>query len=427
MNVKRTDLSETKVKLTVSAKEEHLADFKKSVLARLGKDVKVQGFREGKAPEHMVEKHVNPIELQNAFIDEALNELYASVAKGEKLRPVSRPQVNITKFVPFTTLEFEAEVEILGTVKLPDYKKIKVAKQEAKVSEKDVTDVLKSLQTRMAEKKDVERAAKNKDEAWIDFKGVDEKGEPVKGADGKDYPLLLGSKTFIPGFEENIVGMKPGQEKDFTLTFPKDYGVSALANKKVKFTVKLNKVQEVIEPKLDDEFAKKAGPFKNLKQLKSDIKEQLLIEKQREADAGTQNEIIKQIVEKAKLNIPEGLINEQAEILLNDLKQNLAYRGMTLEDYFKNEGKTEEEYTKTELKPEAERRVKTGLVLAEIASEEKLEVLESEIDQKIEMLKMQYQDPSMRGELEKPEAKREIGSKILTEKTLAVLTETCTK
>src|SRR5690606_38690098 len=182
-----------------------------------------------------------------------------------KLRPVSRPSVNLKKFVPFTTLEFEAEVEVLGTVKLPNYKTMTKSVKKPEVTTKDVDAVIADIKTRMAEKKDVKRAAKEGDQVWIDFKGVDAKGQPVKGADGKEYPLVLGSDTFIPGFEKNLIGQNAGDKKTFTLTFPKDYGVKALANKKVTFTVTVTKVQEVIEPKVDNAFASRLGRFQSLK------------------------------------------------------------------------------------------------------------------------------------------------------------------
>lgn len=344
MQVTKKNVSDTKVQLTVSADADVLGPIKERVLKHLSTNVKVPGFREGTAPLNMVEKHIDQQLLQSHFIDEALNHMYTEAAQGEKLRPVSRPNVSLKKFVPFTTLEFEAEVEILGTVKLPDYKKMKKTAKQPEVTAKDIDAVIKDLQTRMAEKKDVTRAAKDGDQVWIDFKGVDAKGQPVKGADGKDYPLLLGSDTFIPGFEKNLIGQKAGDEKTFTLTFPKDYGVKALANKKVTFTVKVTKVQEVIEPKVDDAFAAKLGPFKTLKDLKSDIKKQLLMERTKQAERDLENEIVQNIAEKTKMSLPQALVDEQVEFLLRDVKQNLTYRGQTYNEFLETEGKTDEAY-----------------------------------------------------------------------------------
>lgn len=301
---------------------------------------------------------------------------------------------------------------------MPDYTKVKKTKTIEKVTAKDVDGVIDSLKTRAADKKEADRAAKDSDELVIDFKGTDAKGEPIKGADGNDYPLILGSNTFIPGFEENLIGMKPGEEKTFTLTFPKDYGVKALASKKVTFAVTAKKVQEIIEPKLDDAFAAKIGPFKTVDELKADIKKQLEAEKENQAQRKLENEVIIEIVDKSKLDLPEPLVDEQVERLKDEVRQNLMYRGQTWDEMLEAEGKSEEEYAKTELRPEAERRVKTGLVLAEISVAEKLEVTPEELEVRMQLLRGQYQDPAMQAELAKPESQREIASRLLTEKTV---------
>ena len=420
MQVSRKNTSDTRVVLSISADEALLGAVKEQTLKNLSQNTKVPGFREGTAPLNLVEKHADQQILQAQFIDEALNRLYAEAAQSEKIRPVGNPNVNITKFVPFTTLEFEAEVEILGTVKLPDYKKMKKSVKKAEVTAKDVNAVIDDLKKRLAEKKEVTRAAKNGDQVWIDFSGVDAKGQPVKGADGKDYPLMLGSNTFIPGFEDKLVGLKPGEEKTFTLTFPKDYGVKALAGSKVTFTVKVTKVQEVVEPKVDDVFAAKVGPFKTVSELKADVKKEVTREKQKQLDRELENEIVQDIASKAKISLPETLVNEQLEFLLRDLKQNLTYRGQTYKEFLEAESKTDEEY-RSELRPQAEIRVRTGLVLAEVASEENIDVTTEELELRLQMLKSQYQDPAMQAELDKVEAKREIASQMMAEKTIAKL------
>ncbi len=426
MQVKRTDVHENKTKLVITAAEDHLAKIKDATVQKLGKGVKVQGFREGKAPAHLIEKNIDQQMLQSEFVEEAINQLYSDAMRQEKLRPIDRPSVTVKKFVPFTTLEFEAEVEILGTVKLPDYKKMKLAKPEVNITEKDITEVINNLKTRVADKKDVTRASKNGDEVTIDFKGVDAKKEPIKGADGKDYPIVLGSKTFIPGFEENIVGLKAGEEKTFTIPFPKDYGVAALASKKVTFTVTIKKIQEVVPPKVDDAFAAKAGGFKTVKELKDDIKKEVTREKQKQADTQYQNDLVNMIADKAKMNLPDVLVNEQLERLFQEFKQNLTYRGQTIEEFLKQEKKTEDEYKK-ELRPQAEQRVKIGLTLAEVSTEEGITVTPEELEMRLQLLKAQYQDPQMQAQLDDPRARQDLASQLITEKTVAKLMEYAVK
>jgi trigger factor len=237
---------------------------------------------------------------------------------------------------------------------------------------------------------------------------------------------MLGSNTFIPGFEDKVTGMKPGEEKTFTLTFPKDYGVSALQGKKVTFTVTLNKVQEVVKPKLDNDFAAKLGPFKTVKEVKDSIKKELANEKQNQVDREFESEVVGEIAEKTKMSLPEMLIDEQVEALLQELKQNLAYRGQTYNEYLEQENKTDEVLRK-ELRPRGEKRVKTGLVLAEIANEEKIDVTPEDIQIRLQLLKGQYKDEAAQAELAKPEVERQIASQMMTEKTIKKIIDTVTK
>ncbi len=418
MQVTKKNLSDTKVQLVLTADSEQLQTVKKQVLDHLAHEVKLPGFRQGKAPQSLVEKNVNPATLQTEFLDQAMNLLYVTALQEHNLRPVAQPEVKIQKFVPFDTLEVEIEVEVVGEIKLADYKKIKLAKKVATVTAKDVNEVLDQLKTREAERKDVGRAAKDGDQVTIDFKGADAKTkDPIQGADGTDYPLQLGSNTFIPGFETNLVGMKTGDEKTFTLTFPKDYGVKTLQNRKVEFTVTIKKVQELVEPKIDDEFAAKVGPFKTVDELKADVKKQLQSEKDYQTDREYTDELLTKITEGSKVAIPEVLIAEQMDRLLNDHKQNAMYRGTTWKEFLEGEGKTEEEYA-AGLRADAELRVKAGLVLGEIADQEKIGVTPEELEIRMQMLKAQYSDEKMQAELEKPEARREIASRMVSEKTV---------
>lgn len=420
MQVSKKGLSETEVVLTIIAKESELQGLKKHVLEHFAQKVKLSGFREGKAPLALVEKNVEPSQLQAEFLEEAIGSLYQQAVGDQKLRVVDQPSVSIKKFVPYSTLEFEATISVVGEIKLPDYKKITVPRPTATVDASDISGVITSLQKRMAEKTEVNSAAKDGNEVIIDFLGTDKSGKPISGAEAKDYPLTLGSNAFIPGFEENIVGMKPGNKKDFTVTFPKDYGVKALAGKAVIFTVTLHKVFELKLPKLDDDFAAKASPFKTLKELKADIKKQLTLEKQSQLERDYESDLVKAITAKSKVAVPKILVSDTVERLVQEMKQNVVYRGQTWQEFLDGEGKTEDDY-RTELEPNAQERVKASLVLAEIAEVEKLDVSLEELEIRIQSLKGQYQDKAMQAELDKPENRRDVASRLLTEKTLKQL------
>ncbi len=422
MQVKTEKISETKYKLNVAIDEATLKLAKTHTITKLGQNVKVAGFRAGNAPLHLIEKAIDQQQLQAEFIDDALNHAYRQAITEAKLRPVLPPTVSLTKFVPYSTLEFTAMVEVLGKIVVADYKKLKMTRPIAKVEVEEVEKVIANMRRQMAEKTDVKRPAKNDDEVWIDFEGVDDKKKPVKGADGKDYPLLLGSKTFIPGFEEQLVGVSAGDEKTFTLTFPSDYGVKAMQGKKVTFKVTVENVKEVKLPELTDEFVAKVSPVKTVKDLKDDIKKELGVEKQKQADNDFEAEIINAVTLKSKLDIPEGLLEEQASAILAELQRNITYRGLTMQEYLDDAGMTAEEQKAKEIMPEAERRLKAGLVLSEIADQENITVTDEEIESRLQNLKSQYHnDPKMIAELEKPENRGDIAARLLTEKTIVYL------
>jgi len=427
MQVKKDYTNPTTVKLVVTADQAELDNIKQSVLTRLSKSsVKLQGFRKGKAPLALVEKQIDPSQLQSDFLETAVNQLYVEAIDQEQVRPVAPPEISISKFVPFTTLEFVAEIEAIGKIKLPDYTKIKLAKIAVKVSAEEITKVLDDLKTRAAEKEDVSRAAKDGDQVIIDFDGTDSKtNEPIQGADGKGYPLIIGSNAFIPGFEPHLIGMKAEETKTFDITFPKDYSVATLQKRAVTFKVTVQKVQEVVLPKLDDEFAAKVGPFKSFIELKDDIKRQLTAEKQQQADAEYQNALLQKIAEKTAIDVPKSLVDEEIERQEAQERQNLVYRGQTWEEHLKEEGQTEESHREKN-RPAAELNVKAGLVLSEVANKENITVSREEFEFRIQLLRGQYPDPQMQAELDKAENRRDIMSRMLTERTIAKLAEYAT-
>ena len=421
MKLHTTRDKDTIVTLDITATVEELAKVKNKVLHMLAPSVKVAGFRAGKVPMEVVEKNLDDATLQSEFLNEAINMLYISAIKEERIRPVDQPKVSVKKFVPFTELEFSMEISVVGEIKLPNYKKITAKRAPVKVGAKEINDVLANLQTRASAREEVKREAKKGDEAIIDFKGVDKKGEPVAGADGKDYPLVLGSGTFIPGFEDNVIGMNIGDSKSFEVTFPKDYGSKALQNAKVTFTVTLKKVSEVVEPKLDDKFASTVGPFESLEQLKDDIRKQLEADVASKLERDYESNIVKELSDKMKVAIPESLITEQVEMVLSEVKQNIVQKGMTFDEFITSSGISEEDYIKAEVTPEAERRVKAGLMLSEIADVEGIDVTPEELEVRMQQLLAQYRDPGMQEELNKPDNRREINARLRTEKVIKFL------
>ena len=249
-------LSDTRVELTVTLDAKDLKEAEKKALTKLAKEVRVEGFRKGKAPANVAKKFIPENDLNAEAIDIAIRASVVPAFREHEKMPLVAPNVNVTKYVPGEMAEYTAVADIVPEVKLGDYKKLKVKKEKASVTEAQIKEVLGNLANSFAEKKTVKRPAKLTDEVIIDFVGK-KSGKPFAGGTAKDYKLVLGSKTFIPGFEEGIVGHEPGDKFDLNLTFPKDYGVKDLAGAKVVFETLVKQINEVTKPKIDDKFAKK--------------------------------------------------------------------------------------------------------------------------------------------------------------------------
>jgi trigger factor len=418
-------LSDTKVELTIILGEKELKDAEHVALNKLAKNIKAPGFRKGKVPASVAAKHVDPNALGQQTLDDALSKAVAEAFTTENIQALDRPQVDVKKFVPGKELEFTAETEILPAVKLGDYKKLKATKQKIAVTAKDVDEIIERMRAGFAERKAVDRAAKNDDEVIIDFVGK-KNGEPFDGGTANDYTLKIGSNQFIPGFEEGIVGHKVGETFDLELEFPKDYHAKDLAGTKVVFTTTLKEVKEVVLPELNDELAAKAGPFTSVDELKKDIESEIANQKNREATEKLKDELIAQLVESSTVPVPEILVKDQAQSIEQDMTQNLLYQGMNLDMYLESKKLTKEQWIDSEVKEAAEKRVKAGLVLAELSKIEKVTATDEELAKKIQEYQAQFGDKSGQ-DFTRPELQRDIANRLLTDKTIDLLLELNTK
>lgn len=417
-------LSPTSVNISVTLDAAELKHAKQLALKQLAPKVKVAGFRPGKVPAHVAEKNIDPSALASEMVEAAINISLNDIITQEELRVLDRPQIELGEFKPEASLIYTAVIEVLPSITLGDHKKLKSKREAIKVAQADIDQVVDRMLVGMAKKKEVERAAKDGDEAWIDFDGRDEKDQPVAGAKGEDYPLALGSDTFIPGFEKGIVGKKAGDEFELPLIFPKDYHSPQLAGAKVNFKVRVKKVTEVVKPELNDAFAKQAGPFENKQQLLDDIKAELTVQKEQQANDKLKDDLLGELVAASDVPVPELLINDQMNSIEQDTMQNLMYRGMTPDQYMASQGyKDRDEWREKEFKEAAVRRVQSGLVLAELSKVEKIEVTQPELDQKLAALLEQHKDPQMQKQFDTPDARRDIANRVLTEKTIDRLIE----
>ena len=419
-----THESDTRVKVVVAADHAELAAAEQVALKRLAKTVKVNGFRTGHVPLEIVKKHADPNALAQETLDAALNRAVAEAFLNNDLQVLARPEVEIKKYVPGELLEFTAEADVLPEVKLGDYKKLKAKKAAVSVEKKEIDEVIERIQKGLSEKKEVKRAAKLGDEMVIDFVGKKD-GEAFQGGTGKDYPLVLGSNSFIPGFEDALIGLKAGDTKDVKLAFPKDYHAKDLAGQDVVFEVTVKKVNSVKLPALDDKFAAKAGPFTSMEDLRKDIKAEITAQAERRAKDDLKDELVKQLVAKSTVSVPSVLRDDQIRSLEQDLRQNLMYRGRTLEQYFEEKGYADRDaWVKAEANDAADARIKAGLVLAQLSKELKIEATADELAAHINAYKQQYaNNPKMAKHFDKPEAQREVANRLITEKTIDKLVE----
>ncbi len=418
------NLSDTKVELTISLGKEELKAAEQVALTKLAKEIKAPGFRKGKVPASVAAKHVDPEMLAQQTLEDAMSKAVAESYLAEGIQALERPAVEIKKYVPGSEVEFTAEAEVLPKVTLGDYKKLKAQSKKVAVTAKEVDEIIERMRQGFSEKKEVTRAAKDGDEVTIDFVGKKD-DVAFDGGTAQDYVLTLGSNSFIPGFEEGIVGKKIGDTFDLKLKFPEDYHVAELKGADVVFTTTLKGVKEVVLPEVNDEFAAKAGPFKTVEELKADIKRELTAQKEREAKENMKDDLVKQLVEASTVPVPEILRKDQAESIERDMTQNLMYQGLSLDQYLENKGfESKEKWLESEVNEAAEKRVQAGLVLAELSKAEKIEATNQELEDHVNLYKKQYaNNPQMVAQFDQPEARRDIANRLLTEKTVDRLVE----
>ena len=420
MKVTTKKLSDTKVEVTVSLDQKDLKIAEEQAVLRLSKEIKVQGFRPGKVPAEIARKNINPNDLASTTADIAVRRTVPQAFEEAKNVPLVIPNVDIVKFVPGEVLEYKAVADIIPEIKLGDYKNLKVKREEFKVKQADIDDVLARVRNAYAEKQVVKREAKIDDEVVIDFEGSLD-GEKFEGGAAKDFKLKLGSHQFIPGFEEGIVGHSAGDRFNLELTFPKDYQAERLAGKKTVFNVLLKQVSEFILPELNDDFAKKCGPFKTMADLKLDIENNLTEQNKVKSDEKFKDDLVNELIKKSKISAPEILIEDQIRFIKQDIEANAKAQGLSFEDYLKQTGQTEVDWKK-QVKEIAETRVKASLALQMLAKEEKIDVENEIVDAKINELREVYKkSKEALASLKDNNVRQDIKNRMVIEKTLNYL------
>ena len=389
MSVQVENLEKNMAKLTIEVPAEELEKALEKAYQKQKKNISVPGFRKGKVPRAMVEKMYGPAVFYEDAVNSLVPEEYSKAAEESKLDIVSRPEINVEQIEKGKAFIFTATVAVKPEVTLGEYKGLEVAKADTTVTDEEVEAELKKEQEKNARTINVEdRPAADGDTVTLDFEGsVD--GVPFDGGAGKDYPLTLGSHSFIPGFEEQLVGAALEEEKEVNVTFPEDYQAEELAGKAAVFKCTIHKIEAKELPELDDDFAKDVSEFDTLAEYKEDVKKNLTEKKAEDARRAKEDAAVDKVIENAQMDIPEAMIETQCENMVNEFAQRLAQSGLSMEQYMQFSGLTLDKL-KEQVRPEAETRIKSSLVLEQIAKDEKIEITDEELDAEIEKMATQY-------------------------------------
>ena len=388
IKVEKTE-NTNELKLTFNVPAETFDEGMKKVYKKTAKYFNIPGFRKGKAPMAMVER----IYGSEIFYEDTFNEIVPEIFEKEiaenKLEVVSKPEIDIVQIGKGKELIFTAVVQTKPEVKLGKYKGIELEKTEHKIMAKDVNAELERMAEKNARLVTVETGAvKEKDIAVIDFEGFVD-GVAFEGGKAENHELEIGSKTFIPGFEDQIIGMKADEEKDINVKFPEEYFSAELAGKDATFKVKLHEIKRKELPKIDDEFAKDVSEFDTLKELKDSIKEKLQTESDNKAKYELEENAIKAVCDATDIEIPSGMVETEIDNMMKDIETRLSYQGLKLDQYLQMIGKKEEDMRK-EYEEQAKTSVKSRMVLEAIVKAEKLEASEEEISAKIKEMAENY-------------------------------------
>ena len=376
--------------LTVEVPAEEVNAGLDKAFKKVVKEINVPGFRKGKMPRQMFEKRFGAESLYQDALDFILPDAYANAVEEAGINPVDRPEIDIETIEKGQPLVFTAKVTVKPEVELGEYKGLEVSKPETEVTDEEIEEKLKENQERFAElavKED--EAIVEGDTAVIDFEGFVD-GEAFEGGAGNDYSLEIGSNSFIPGFEEQLVGVKSGEEKEVEVTFPEEYHAAELAGKAATFKVKVNEVKAKELPELNDEFAKEIdAEVSSLDELRTKMKEAAAAEKASNADAAVRDELVQKAAENATIDIPQAMIDSEMDRMMQDFEQRLTQQGMNLELYFQFSGQ-DEAALREQMKGDAETRVRVSLTLEAIAKAENMEVTSEDIDKELEKMSGQF-------------------------------------
>ena len=392
MSVQVENLEKNMAKLTIEVTAEDLEKALNAAYQRQKKNISIPGFRKGKVPRAMVEKMYGPAVFYEDAVNSLIPQEYAKAADESGLDIVSQPEIDVVQIEKGKPFIFTAEVAVKPEVTLGEYKGLEVPKADLEVTDEEIEAELKKEQEKNARTIHVEdRAAQEGDKVTIDFEGFVD-GVAFEGGAGKDYPLTLGSKTFIPGFEEQLVGVALEQPVDVNVTFPEDYQAEGLKGKEAVFKCVIHKIEAKELPELDDDFAKDVSEFDTLEEYKKEIKDNIEKRKADAAKTEKENAVVDKAIENAQMDIPEAMVKTQINQMIDDFARRIQSQGLTMEQYMQFTGSTRETMQE-QMRPQAMKRIQSRLVLEKVAEVENIQISDEKLDEELtkmaEMYKME--------------------------------------
>ena len=392
MSVQVENLEKNMAKLTIEVTAEDLEKALNAAYQRQKKNISIPGFRKGKVPRAMVEKMYGPAVFYEDAVNSLIPQEYAKAADESGLDIVSQPEIDVVQIKKGKPFIFTAEVAVKPEVTLGEYKGLEVPKADLEVTDEEIEAELKKEQEKNARTIHVEdRAAQEGDKVTIDFEGFVD-GVAFEGGAGKDYPLTLGSKTFIPGFEEQLVGVALEQPVDVNVTFPEDYQAEELKGKEAVFKCVIHKIEAKELPELDDDFAKDVSEFDTLEEYKKEIKDNIEKRKADAAKTEKENAVVDKAIENAQMDIPEAMVKTQINQMIDDFARRIQSQGLTMEQYMQFTGSTRETMQE-QMRPQAMKRIQSRLVLEKVAEVENIQISDEKLDEELtkmaEMYKME--------------------------------------
>jgi len=395
------DLPKSQKEIEVEVSVEEMRNYVEQTVKKISREIKIDGFRPGKIPAEVIEQRIGKTEIYQGAGELAINKTYSKIIKENKLEVIGQPKVDVTKIASGNPLEYKIVLTVLPQVKLGDYTKIKGKLKKEEIKNERVESELKKIQKSRAKFITTKEPSAKGDRVEIDFESR-LGGVKIEGGESKNHPLIIGENKFVPGFEENLIGLKENEEKKFNVVFPNDYYKKELAGKNIDFKVKMKLVQKVELPKLDDKFAQKLGNFSNLENLRASVKEGLEIEEENKARDELREKIVDQILANSEMEVPDLLVEHELDSMVGEMENNVVRTGIEFEKYLENL-KITRDSLRQGWREKAKRKVKLNLVMREINKKEKIKIDEEKIKERIDLMLKSY---SNQEELKKIDPRR---------------------